>query len=89
MLRKILCDYELTYKGISYRGIGLYLGDSTNPKAVKYKDFSGQVACLALKRTEEELAFDCNCKYWDINRSRLETAGIAFKMLEVYLYPKP
>ncbi|MDR0734993.1 MAG: hypothetical protein LBG16_04850 [Elusimicrobiota bacterium] len=89
MIRKILCNYEFTYHGIPYKGYGLYLGDTSNHKTVQYKDFSSQVACLVLKHTEEELGRVCQCKYWDINRKRLETAGIMMKMIEVYFYPNP
>ena len=89
MLRKILCNYEFIYQGIPYKGCGLYLGDTANHKTVQYKDFSTQIVCLVLKPTEEELGRMCQCQYWDINRGRLESIGILFRMLEIYFYPKP
>lgn len=88
MLRKILCNYEFTYQGKNYKDYGLYLGD-TGQKHLAGKDFSGQIVCSALKMTEEELANELRCKYWDISRSKLEAQGFKFLHEELYLYPKP
>jgi hypothetical protein len=87
MLRKVLCNYEFSQNGIPYKGYGLYLEDTSNPKTVKYKDYSCQVVCLVLKRTPEELSKIVQCKYWDINRAKLERVGFKISMLEVYFYP--
>lgn len=87
MLKKILCNYEFIYNGHSFKSFGTYLGDTNNPKVAKQKDYSGDIICLALKISNEALAKMLNTKYWDINQSKIEAAGIHFRTLEIYFYP--
>lgn len=87
MLKKILCNYEFIYNGHSFKAFGAYLGDTTNPKVAKQKDYSADVICQALKVGKEELAQMINTKYWDITRAKIEAAGITFRTLEIYFYP--
>jgi len=88
MLRKILCDYEFNYDCRTYKGYGLYLGETNLPK-LPSKDFICDLVCTVLKMTPEELGLKAHCKYWDINRLRLENIGFRFTQMEIYLYPKP
>lgn len=87
MLRKILANFEFVFMGKTFKGFDLYLGDTTNTKVAKQKDYSCDIVCLTLKITNEELARMLNTKYWDINISKLEAAGIRFNFLEIHFFP--
>jgi hypothetical protein len=87
MLRKVLCNYEFLFNGTPYKGYGLYLEDTANPKVCKYKDYSAQIVSLVLKRTPEELGKMVQCKYWDISRAKLEAGGIKIRTMEIFFYP--
>lgn len=86
-LKKVLCNFEFTYLGARHVSCGFYLGDTANPKAVKGKDYTPIIVCQSLKISAEQLANMLKCKYWDINRDKLEKAGIIFSRLEIYFYP--
>jgi len=88
MLRKILCNYEFTYYGITYKGTDLYLGDTVNYRVAKHKDYASQVVSLVLRRSKEELSKITKSKYWDITQVKLELAGFMFRKLEIHFYPK-
>ena len=88
MLRKILANYEFVFMGKTFKAFDLYLGDTANTKVAKQRDYSCEVVCLALKITNEELARMLNTKYWDVNASKLEAAGIHFNMLEIHFFPE-
>lgn len=89
MLRKVLCNYEFIYEGITHKAYGEYLGDTSNVNSAKTKDYSSEVACKALKMGTEELAKMLNMKYWDISKFKLEQSGFKFVQIEIFFYPKP
>ncbi len=87
MLRKILIDYEIIYQGKIYKEYGVYLGDTSVPKAAKQKDFTPQIVCYALKINGEELGKIVKAHYWDINKDKLEKNGFVFNRIDLNFYP--
>lgn len=87
MLRKILCDYEFSFRGRTYKEFGLYLGDTTIPHATIRKDMTPQIASRALKLSEEELGNLIKVHYWDLDRNKLEEAGFVFIRIEITFSP--
>lgn len=87
MLRKILCDYEFSFRGRTYKDKAVYLGDTMVPALAKKKDFTPQIVCYALKLSQEEIANLIKVHYWDLDKTKFEQAGFVFIKLKLDFYP--